>query len=352
MEIKIDHIAKIEGHAGFVAYIVKGDIKKARLEIKQGKRFMEKVIEGRKYDQVPIICSRICGICPIVHQITSIRAIENAFGIKPIREVTTLRKIMLAGQIIQSHTLHLFILSEDKRIIFLRNFINNLLAIIGGRDIHPITPCIGGFRKVPKKESIESLMKDYSRNLELAVKIAPRFRKQPAFERRTEFIALSDIYDGIIPERKTDIFMLGAIARINLYSEKLNPLAKKLLDFKLPCFNPFMNIYAQAIEVVHFLEEIKKDIENLDYKNNLLTDFEVKESKGKAFCEAPRGTLFHSYKINKEGYITKAEIITPTFQFIPNLERDLKEYLRGTQNEEKIKSLIRAYDPCISCAVR
>ena len=352
MEIKIEHIAKIEGHAGFVAHILKGNIIEARLEIEQGKRFMEKVIEGRKYDEVPIICSRICGICPVVHQITSIRALEKALEIQPSEEVIRLRKIMLALQIIQSHTLHLFILSQEKDIIPIRDFTNGLLSVIGGRSIHPITPCIGGFTKFPERKEINKLMKNYNHILDLALRIAPKFRNQPSFERKTEFWAADDIYDGTLPSIKANVFMLGAIARINLYFDKLNPLAKELVDFEVPSFNPFMNIYAQAVEIVHFLEETKENIEKLQYKDNTMPSVPVKESQGTAFCEAPRGILSHSYQIDKEGYIKKAEIVTPTFQFIPNLEADLKEYLKDTQDEEKIKSLIRAYDPCISCAVR
>lgn len=351
MEINIEHIAKIEGHAGFVAHIVKGDVKKAKIEIEQGKRFMEKILEGRKYDEGPVICARICGICPVVHQMTSIRAIENAFGVKPSQEILNLRKIMLALQMVQSHTLHLFVLSMDKRIIPLRDFTNNLLTVIGGRSIHPLTPEVGGFKKFPKKEEIMSAMKDYDKVLKSAIQISSQFKKQPDFYRETEYSASSDIYDGKLAKRKSKVFMLGALARINLHSKNLNPQAKKLLYFKTPCYNSFMNIPSQAIEMVHFLEEIGKLVKKLKYDQSSVS-YKVKGGKGTAFCEAPRGTLFHTYLIDSKGYIKKAEIATPTFQFIPNLEADLKEYLGGVQDEEKIKSLIRAYDPCISCAVR
>lgn len=351
MKIKIEHIAKIEGHAGFVAHIVNGDVKKAKFEIKQGKRFMEKLLEGRKYDEVPIICSRICGICPVVHQITSIRAIEDAFGIKPNQEIRNLRKIMLALQIIQSHTLHLFLIWPDKRILPIRDFVNNLLNIIGGRSIHPITLEVGGFKRIPNQKEIEKLMKEHGKILKSAIKIASQFKKQPEFLRKTGYFASSDIYDGKLPKKNNKTIMLGALARINLYSNKLNPHAKKLLHFKIPSYNSFMNIPSQAIEIVHFLEEVKKISEKLKYKNVSL-DYKVKAGKGTAFCEAPRGILFHSYSIDSKGYIKKADIITPTLQFISNLEADIKEYLKGTQDKEKIKRLIRAYDPCISCAIR
>ena len=351
MEIKIEHIAKTEGHVGFIAHIVKGNVQKARLEILQGKRFMEKILEGRKFSDAPIICARICGICPVVHQITSIRAIENAFGVKPNREIKNLRKIMLSAQIIQSHSLHLFLLSMKRDFVLIRDFSNKLIEIIGGRSIHPITPEVGGFKKFPEREKIENLMKEYDKVFKTAIEIAPYFQKQPEFFRKTEYLASDDIYDGRLGPKRAQIYMVGALARINLYSSKLNPQAKKFLNFQIPCYNPFMNIACQAIEILHFLEEIKKLIQKLKYtKKNV--PYRIKAGKGRAFCEAPRGTLFHSFVIDKEGYVQKAEIITPTLQFIPNLEADLKEYVGKTRDKEKIKSLIRAYDPCISCALR
>jgi len=170
MEIKIEHIAKIEGHAGFVADIVRGDVKKAKIEIEQGKRFLEKILQGRSFADAAIICSRICGICPVVHQITCLRAVENAFSVEPGPETVNLRKIMLAGQMIQSHALHLFFLSMNRELLPIRDFGNRLIEIIGGRSVHPITPKVGGFEKFPEKKKIENLMEKYKETLKLAQK--------------------------------------------------------------------------------------------------------------------------------------------------------------------------------------
>jgi len=77
---------------------------------------------------------------------------------------------------------------------------------------------------------------------------------------------------------------------------------------------------------------------------------------GLAACEAPRGTLYHAYEIDKNGLIKKCNIITPTAQFLNNIEADLKVWLKQIrrlskkEQERKIKMLIRAYDPCITCA--
>ena len=353
MKIKIDHIDKIEGHAGFVAKIVNGDVEAAKIEIEQGKRLIEKLLIGRKYDEAPIISSRVCGICPTVHQITSIAAIENAFGVKPRPETIRWRRIMLYAQIVQSHGFHLFLLSMDKKILPVRDFANRLLEIIGGRAVHPITPEVGGFKKIPEKKAIKRLMKDYDLVLKEAGKLTFRFKNQPKFYRLTAFKALDEVYCGKekTSEKNNKLFMLGALARVNLYSDKLNPKAKKLLNLKLPCHNPFMNTYCQAIEIVHFLEEIGKEIKQIRFTDQKVK-YKVKAGAGTAVCEAPRGTLYHSYVIDKNGFIKKADLLTPTAQFIPNLEADLKKYVGRTRDEAKIRKLIRAYDPCITCAVR
>ena len=78
MNIRIDHIAKMEGHAGFMAFVTKGDVKSAKLEVQEGARLMEGILIGRHFKDVPIIAQRICGICPVVHNLTAVKAIENA----------------------------------------------------------------------------------------------------------------------------------------------------------------------------------------------------------------------------------------------------------------------------------
>jgi coenzyme F420-reducing hydrogenase alpha subunit len=163
-------------------------------------------------------------------------------------------------------------------------------------------------------------------------------------------------------------YLVGALPRLNLNSKKLNPEAAAELEkqnIALPIHNPFYNNIAQAIEIVHLMEETKILIEEYLSEingfgiNEINNQFKPKASHGTGALEAPRGVLFHAYKINREGLITAANIITPTVQSLTNLEEDLKLWLkireRGSQidiEEEKksIMKLIRAYDPCITCA--
>ena len=350
--IKIDHIAKSEGQMGFVAHILKGDVKSARLEIHEGARLIEGLLIDRDFDEAPIITSRICGLCPIVHNICSLKAVENALDIKVSKQTKTLRKLLLYAQIIQSHTLHLFMLDQDKKILLIRDWINNFLEIIAGRAIHPLTTMIGGFRKLPDTKSLKNLMHEHNKILKTALKLIPEHKDQPDFYRKTEFRALKNIYgSGVeimlaeiqkgVVMRTSNTFMLGPIARLHLYNYEH--------DLTMPCYNAFYNIYAQAVEIAYYLEKIKKLLPKKFKESNI--KFKIKAGKGIAACEAPRGTLYHAYEIDKNGKIINANIITPTAQFLNNLEADLKEYLKNNWSAEKAKDLIRAYDPCIACAV-
>ena len=417
MKIQINHIAKIEGHAGFIAHILKGDVKSAKIETQEGARLIEGILVGRKMEDAPIIASRICGICPVVHNLTAIHAIENALGIHVSESVETLRKLMQYGQVIHSHGLHLFFLSlpdflnieddiklarkypaETKLAIKIRDFGVDIVKIIGGRTVHPIASEIGGFKKFPEKKELLGLLLNYGQLLQATISLGRTFRdlKYPEFFRETEFISLKNqkeyaIFKGDIVsnrglnipvkrfagevseieharqaakrvEHKGRAYMVGALARVNNNFKELNPEARKLWQsskISLPDYNTFHNIFAQAVEVVHCIEESKKLIDRLLKINfkSIKKKLPKKSGSGVAAMEAPRGTLYHAYEIDKNGIIKNCNIIPPTTQFLHNLEEDLKAYIPDLkklslhEKKKKIRTLIRAYDPCITCSV-
>lgn len=419
MKIKIDHIAKTEGHTGFVADIVKGDIKSAKLEIQDGIRLMEGILVGRNYKDVPIIAQRICGICPVVHNLTSIKVVENAFAVTPSNEAVNLRKLLEWGQIIHSHTLHLFFLSladfldiennlklvrnypkETERVIRVREFGLNIVRIIGGRVIHPLTNEVGGFKKVPSIEDVQKLISRGEKILPEVLEMGEFFRKikVPDFSRETEYVCLDKfgeyaIYGGdvisskglkipvdrfetnfqelhrpkeVVKRVQSDLktsYMVGAIARVNNQSKKLNSKATEYLEslgYKIPDYNPFHNILYQMVETIHAVEESLKILHilaNSDLQKALTKDYNVVEGSAAAAVEAPRGTLYYNIEIDKKGYVKNVNIITPTAQFLSQLEDDIEAYiphvvdLPAVEREKKLRAFVRAYDPCISCAV-
>ena len=419
MQIRINHIAKMEGHAGFMASVLQGDVKSAKLEVQEGIRLIEGILVGRNYKHMPIIAQRICGICPVVHNLTAIKAIENAFGVKVSNEAVNLRKLLEWGQIINSHALHLFFLSladfldiendlilareypeETKKVIKIREFGMSIVRIIGGRVVHPLTNEVGGFKKIPRTEEINQLIKLGEEILPIASELGDFFKKIkiPTFSRMTEYVCLDKkgeyaVYGGdvssnkglhipvekfeknfqelqrpreivkrVMADGKTS-YMVGAIARVNNQSKKLNYNAEKYLEslgFSLPDYNPFHNILYQMVEIIHCVEESLKMLRiltNSNLENALTKDYKIKEGSGVAAVEAPRGTLYYHVDIDGQGYIKNVNIITPTAQFLSHLEDDIAAYIPGIMNlsdkekEKKLRAFIRAYDPCISCAV-
>jgi coenzyme F420-reducing hydrogenase alpha subunit len=418
MQIKINHIAKMEGHTGFMASVIHGDVRSAKLEVQEGIRLIEGVLIGRHYVDMPIIAQRICGICPVVHNLTSIKALENAMGVVVTPETEKLRSIMELGQFIHSHALHLFFLSladfldmdndiqlisaypeETKIAVRLREFGMNIVKVIGGRVIHPMNNEVGGFKKAPDAEALRKIVMDSGAILQDALALGKFFKtiKIPDFQRKTEYIALGKkgtyaIYDGDIisseglhitvdafennfqelqkqkevikrVEHAGQSYMTGAIARINLNRGKLNPQASAYLDglgFTFPDYNPFHNILAQVVEVIHCVEEVKRKLTEIlqsDLEKVVTQSYDIIEGVGVAAVEAPRGTLYYHVEVDGKGYIKNANIITPTAQVLANLEDDIADYLKQIMDledgarQKKLRAFIRAYDPCISCAV-
>ena len=419
MKITIPHIHKIEGEAGFWAKVTKtGKIEELKLQTLLGLRQIEGILIGRRYFEVPIVVSRICGICPVPHILAGVTALEKALDIKVSEQTILLRKLLLAANIINSHTLHLFFLSlpdffniendlellkkfkkESKAALRVRDFSLKLTKIIGGRQVHPLTPIVGGFSKLPEKKEISEILKEGEEVLESTILLVNLFKNldYPDFKRKTIFASLAgkteypyyekrvmlasqgkltaaDFYSTKIEEDlknppvkkvkfKGKPYMVGAIARVFNNFNLLNPQAKKFFEEfqkeKKDVFdNIFHNLFFQALEVLHFLEEIQKlgkKILESEIKREKL-EIKFKSASGLSALEAPRGTLFHYYEIDKAGRIFNCNIVTPTAQFLYNIEEDLKillpEILKLKKEEKirKIRALIRIYDPCISCA--
>jgi coenzyme F420-reducing hydrogenase alpha subunit len=423
MKITVPHIHKIEGEAGFWAKVTKtGKIEELKFQTLLGLRQIEGILIGRRYFEVPIVVSRICGICPVPHILGACTAIENALNVKVSEQTVLLRKLLLAANIIYSHTLHLFFLSlpdffniendlellkkfkkESKAALSVRDLALEIAKVVGGRAVHPITPIVGGFTKIPEKEKLKEILEKIPKAIEDANLLIETFKKieYPEFERETFFASVfngknypyylekivkigeekftfSDFYSVQIEEDlksppvkrvkfKGKAYMLGAIARVKNNGEFLTKSSKEKFEeflkerkiseekfFK----NIFHNLFSQAIEVLHFLEisqELLKEILKLPLKEEK-SEIKFYSTSGLSALEAPRGTLFHYYEIDKDGRILNCNIITPTAQFLHNIEEDLKALLpkilklKRKEQIRKIRSLIRIYDPCISCA--
>ena len=279
----------------------------------------------------------------------------------------------------------------------LKSLANELCALVGGRHIHPITLKIGCFSKNPERKDLIAFKEKIIKARPEIEKTVEFFKnlKTPKFERETEYISLTcpdeyALYDGNIKssdngeikpadyldrvkefmvrhstakhaKTNRDSYMVGALARFNNNYKHLHPRAKEVAEeigLKHPCYNPYMNNIAQVVETVHCFEDSISLIDNL--LSNGLQDEKAeltpKAGRGVGATEAPRGTLYHEHKLDDNGKITYGNYIIPTGQNLANIENDLRAMVPGILYKEKddiildIEMLVRAYDPCISCA--
>ena len=414
MNIEVPYVARVEGKGGLNISISKEKLE-GNFIIYESPRFFESFLIGRKYDEVMEIVSRICGICPVAHQITSLQAVENAMGIEISEQTEGLRNILAMSAHIQSHLLSIYFLSlpdflgyesfismtnerKDivKRALRMKKVANDITAMIGGRAVHPVTCIVGGFTSIPSIAEIKKMKKMLGEIKEDAIETANLLSSldMPEFSRKCEHVALShqkeyainkgslksteglDIeakdYRKFIFERKVehsnalhsfikgrDSFMVGPLARINLNFNNLSDDAEEAVEqsgISFPNFNPFYSHFARAIEIIHYIDSCIEIIENFKFKEERM-EIKIKEGIGSSITEAPRGSLYHFYVINKKGIIEKADIVPPTAHNAYNIEKDLHAFLQMLYDmpEEEIalkcEMLVRAYDPCISCSV-
>ncbi len=405
-----EFIAKIEGHGSLK---VDWDKETVKLNIHEGERLFEGILVGRTAEESHWITPRICGVCPIAHNLASLSALEDAYEIKISETAKLLRDLMQCGQMIQSHVLHLFFLvlpdyvgidrgtelakkdpKSFAKALALKELGDEIAYVVAGRNVHPTATTIGGFHKIPSKNDLEKLLKKLKETEENAKWTAEFFSKleYPELKVDLELVAQRDgkivsktpsvggkTLGVNIKEYKQNIeeelrenstakfgkfqnreIMVGALARLALAPS----VDEKTLGVGLNFQNPFHNNFAQAIEILRYHQKAKEIIEKL-LLVDLTCDVGISPTsqvgyvgyKGIGAIEAPRGGLYHEIHLDEKGIITYANIITPTVQNLTSIEKSSQALLDQTKNIEKEKRerllnmLVRAYDPCITCAV-
>jgi sulfhydrogenase subunit alpha len=413
--IKVDYLARVEGEGALFVKIKNDAVSEVRLEIFEPPRFFEAFLRGRKYSEAPDITARICGICPVAYQMSSVTAMENAFGVHVDGQLRALRRLLYCGEWIESHALHVYMLHapdflgyEDaiqmakdhpeavKKALELKKLGNDIMITLGGREIHPMNVRVGGFYRVPHKNELKPLVERLKRAIELSVetvKLVATF-PFPDFEQDYEFVALRHpqeyaITEGrLVSNRGLDIpisdyerhfteehvahanalhsvhigkgnYFVGPLARYSLNFDKLSPLAQetaKAVGLGYQCKNPFKSIIVRSVETIYACEEALRIINEYEEPEKPVIDFEPRSAVGYGCTEAPRGILYHRYRIDEHGDILDAKIVPPTSQNQKTIEKDLWHFVNKNINLPKDKltwqceQAIRNYDPCISCA--
>jgi sulfhydrogenase subunit alpha len=326
-----------------------------------------------------------------------------------------LRRLLSCGEWIESHALHVYMLHapdflgydgavqmarehprEVERGLALKKTGNEILTLIGGREIHPINVRVGGFYRAPSQTELMSLVDPLERARELALETVRWTAGFPFPEREIpcELVALSEptayaIEDGrIVSDRGLDVapsqydehfteehversnalhsrranggvYLCGPLARYSLGSHLLSPLARAAareagLDDR--CRDAFESIVVRSVELVFACDEALRLIEAYEPPDAPAVEVEPRAGTGYGVSEAPRGLLYHRYTLDADGSIVEAKIVPPTSQNQLAIEDDLRgvvtAYSELPDNElrDLCEQAIRNFDPCISCA--
>ena len=186
--IRTDYLARVEGEGAMSVRLRDGQVEHVELRIFEPPRFFEALLRGRSFLEAPDITARICGICPVAYQMSAVQAMEDACGVAVPEPIQVLRRILYCGEWIESHALHVYMLhapdflgyegavelARDERAavergLTLKRTGNEVMTLIGGREIHPINVRVGGFYRAPTRRELRTLVDPLERARELAL---------------------------------------------------------------------------------------------------------------------------------------------------------------------------------------
>jgi len=413
--IRVDYLTRVEGEGALELQISGGQVTAAQLKIFEPPRFFEALLRGRGYREVPDIVARICGICPIAYQMSAVHAIEDAFGIQVGGQLRALRRLIYCGEWIESHALHVVMLHAPDFLGFqdaiqmsrehgdlvrsalaLKKAGNEIMRVLGGREIHPVNVKVGGFYRVPSRAELapmaDHLRSAHATALELVRWVAGF--SFPDFERDYEFVALrhpeeyplnegrlvssGDIdiaiadYESEFEERhvahstalhsllkRRGAYLVGPLARYALNFARLPESVRELArecGLGAVCRNPFKSIIVRALEIVYTCEEALRLIAQYDPPQLSSVAYEPRAATGFGCTEAPRGFCWHRYELEADGAVRRVRIVPPTSQNQPSIEADLAALATSIWDQpedfirDRCEQAIRNHDPCISCS--
>jgi coenzyme F420-reducing hydrogenase alpha subunit len=413
--IKTDALARVEGEGAMHVRVRNGDVEAVELRIYEPPRFFEAFLRGRRYTEPPDITARICGICPVAYQMSACGAIEDACGVEVDERIRLLRRLIYCGEWLESHALHVFLLhapdflgyesgiamARDHRAVVeqglqIKKAGNELIRVVGGREVHPINVRLGGFWRAPERRDLLHVAENLKAARELAREIVgwTAALEFPELEHDYEFVALTHPEDyplergRLASSRGLDIgpaeyeehfeeehvphsnalhsrlrergsYLVGPLARYALNAPRLSPLAREAAaeaGLEAPCRNPFRSIVVRSVEILYALDEAIRLIDGYEPPDPPAAPVEPRAGEGYGWTEAPRGMLWHRYRLDGDGTILDAQIVPPTSQNQRTIEEDLQELVRRNLDMDdeplrlRCEQAIRNYDPCISCA--
>jgi NAD-reducing hydrogenase large subunit len=443
--VTIEPVTRLEGHAKISIHLNDaGKVSDAQFHVVEFRGF-ERFCVGRPVWEMPGITARICGICPVSHLLASSKAGDRILAVEIPPTASKLRRMMNYAQNVQSHALSFFHLSSPdlilgfdsdpaKRNVFgvmaadaelarrgirMRQFGQEIIALLGGKRIHPSWSVPGGVRNhlteenrqkivgwLPELQETATLALDlFKKWVEEFKDLAEIFGNFPSlfmglvgedgnWETYEGSLRFADenrdiITDGIDPsDYKTHIgeaveswsymkfpyykprgypggmYRVGPLARLNIADKMGTPKADEELKIfrdvaKGTATSSFLYHYARLIEIQASIERIAQLVDDPEITNTRVrAEAGINCLEGVGVTEAPRGTLFHHYKVDENGLIEAANLIVSTVQNNLAMNRTVRQiadhFIDGDKIPEgvlnRIEAGIRAYDPCLSCA--
>ena len=314
--IHVDHIARVEGHGNVHVVIEDGEVKTVEMNVVEPARLFESMVRGRRFEEIPYISSRICGICSSSHVVTDLKAIERVFGVEVTDRTRALRELLVYGSYLQNHASHLFVFAAPdflgmpsvfplaqtdpelfEQALGLKALGNELCTKVGGRSIHPITAVVGGFTHEIEPAEYLELADKMDAAMDFALEAVDLFRGFEVPDIATAGDMLAMVEDDYYPVECSDQafflnagivfdanevqehieehavphsaallarvretqspYFTGALARVNASWQNLGQNAKVAAakaGLRPPEANPFMNNVAQAVEIVDALD--------------------------------------------------------------------------------------------------
>lgn len=415
VSIHVPAMTRVEGEGSLHIDVHNGRIETLSLNIFEPPRYFEKFLEGRSHTEVLDTVARICGICPIAYQMSAAQALEDAFGIDPGPWVHDMRRVFYCGEWLQSHALHVHLLAAPdflgfnsvvdmagefpdavRRGLRLQGLGNRLISLFGGRSVHPVGACVGGFHHAPTPQQVTDMLQALDQALPDAVELvawsaalnvpqddqpftsvamrhpqdypmaagtivsdngldisAREYETRFVEEHRPHSTALFSLFDG-------QPYLVGPLARLNLNLDRLPASTRELLDatgIAFPSRNMFHSLLARAVEIHVAIVEAIRLLSAYREPASPHVECSPRAATGYGITEAPRGMLWHRYETHDDGSIRAARIVPPTSQNQARMEIDLRNSLLAfglDQADDALRlhaeTVIRNYDPCISCA--
>ena len=272
---------------------------------------------------------------------------------------------------------------------------NDLMTAVGGRPVHPVNVRVGGFHRLPRRDELLAVRPQLVAAREDAIAAVPLVSgfDFPEFEQPYPYVSLgsehgypmesgslvtsaglaapvSDFNQHVVEQHVEhsnalhssfdgETYVVGPLARYSLHASALAPLARECAEIGglgTTCRNPFRSIIVRTVELVHALDEAIRLIDGWQGAPVAWVPVPARAGEGHGATEAPRGLLYHRYRIDEAGTILDAQIVPPTAQNQGAIEADLRAFVQANLDlphdelTRLCETAIRAYDPCISCA--